>query len=366
MDTVSNLPAQPVSGLEEVQARWGVRLQPAGCAACQQAFLVRPDSLGILCPNCGQSQLENQDALLRPEPPELLVPFEKQRSELLPVLQNFTRGVWLHTPDFTPHSLHSRLAPVYWPMWLVDSGVEGSWQAEVGFDYQVKSSQESYTGAGWQTQSTTETRIRWEPRTGTIARRYQNIAVPAASDHERIIRRTGAYNYSRAGAYQPRQLEGAALRLPDQNPASAWPAAREQVNAAASNECASAAGGQHIRSFSISAGYPGQNWTLLLLPQYVTYYHDDEGKVRMVYINGQTGQAGGVRLASVKQGRQAAWIMAGVAGLILILGLLGLALALLFPPAAVFGGLLLALGLIVGLAAIIPAVWPGHFNSRKE
>lgn len=362
MEAQSTSNIKAVEGSESVRELWGLELQPAGCPLCRQAFLIEAAWLGKACPNCGQGKLEAQPALLRSEPPELLVPFEQKFAQLPALFQRFTDGVWLHTPDFTPEMLARRAVPVYWPMWLVDSDLRGIWQAEVGYDYQVKSSQESYGSGSWQTRETVETRIRWEPRTGQIERHYNNIAVPARSDHERMKLLTGQYNLKRSIAYQPERAAQTGVQVPDQNPENAWSQARESLNRAAGEECQQAANGQHIRSFGIRAEYCNQHWTQLLLPVFTSYYLDDDGKAHMVFVNGQTGFVGGQKVASLKKGWQVAAVIGVVAAILLVLGLIGIGTGLLIPGAAVVGGALAISGLVAGIAAFIPPIWAWMYN----
>lgn len=361
--TAADLPTvQPVEGGVNIESLWGIGYQPCGCRVCGQAFLTPPSFNGKACPNCGKGTLESQPALLRPEPPELIVPFLKPGSQLLSIFQDFTRGVWLHPPDFTPESLTGRALPVFWPMWLVDSTVEGEWQSEIGYNYDVKSSKESYTGSGWQTHEVVETRVNWQPRLGKVNRRYENVSVPALSGHKRLTNVSGDYQINRAISYNPEKLGSAALQVPDQNPENAWSLAKTAVDRAASEECSQAAGGQHVRNFRIQAGYHSTHWTQLLLPLYVSYYHDDEGQPHLVYVNGQSGRIYGPKLASQKKGWQTAGIIAAAAVLLFLLGLLGFAVTALFPPAGVVGGLLIILAILTGIAAIVPAVWPWQWN----
>ncbi|RPI86893.1 MAG: hypothetical protein EHM41_06900 [Chloroflexi bacterium] len=361
--TVPEFPKiQPVEEGVNIESLWGIGYQPFGCRICGQAFLTPPSFTGRTCPNCGKGTLEPQPALLRPEPPEMILPFLKPGSALLPIYQAFTRGVWLHTHDFTPESLTGRAIPVFWPMWLVDTSAEGEWQAEVGYNYEVKSSKESYTGTGWQTHEVVETRVNWQPRMGIVNRRYENISVPALSGHKQLSNQSGEYQITRAIPYNPEKLGSAALQVPDQNPENAWPIAKIAIDRAAGEECSQAAGGQHVRNFRIQAGYHSTHWTQLLLPLYVSYYHDDEGQPHLVYINGQTGKISGVRLASQRKGWQTAGIIAAAALLFFLLGLLGIAATALFPPAGAVGGLLVILAILTGIAAIVPAIWPWQWN----
>ncbi|MCG2784894.1 MAG: hypothetical protein L6461_07280 [Anaerolineae bacterium] len=202
-----NTPTLPQSQVfEAADSPWGGSLQPAGCPACQRVYLVEAIRMEQTCPGCVKGKLQAQPALLRPEAPELLAPFRYPLSSLRPALEKFVNEVWLRSEDFDTDKLLQRAAPVYWPMWLVDGDIAGHWQAETGFDYQVKSSQESYGDQGWKTREVVETRIRWEPRAGQIRRHYDNLVTPALREQKRLLKLAGNYQREQAMAYQPEQV----------------------------------------------------------------------------------------------------------------------------------------------------------------
>jgi hypothetical protein len=360
---MSKTPVLPQSQvIEETASIWGAALHPAGCPACQRVYLVEDARIGQRCPLCAREKLQTQPALLRPEAPELLAPFRYQPGDLRARLDKFVSEVWLRSDDFQTDRLLQRAAPVYWPAWLVDGDVVGDWQAEAGFDYQVKSSQESYGAGGWSTREVVEGRIRWEPRTGQIKRRYDNVAAPALSEQKHLSKRTGRYQFEQAGSYQPDQLRGAFLLVPDLPPESAWPLAQAQLDEAAADECRQAAGAQHIRNFSLRADYQSLNWTQQLLPLYVTWYSDDEGTPRILYLNGQSGAIGGTRLASQKKGWKLAGMILVVAAVTLLAALFFAVVGALFPPGMIFAGLLALAAMLIACAAIVPAAWPWQWN----
>ena len=362
--TTPNLPATQVT--ESVETQWGIPLQPAGCPNCKQVFLIGSSAMGIPCPDCGKGKLAPQPALLRPEPPELLIPFQKKPADLLPALTGFVKEVWLRPDDFNPNTLMHRMVPVYWPMWLVDSDVNGNWQAEAGFDYQVESAQESYSSSGWHSRDVIETRVRWEPRVGLIDRHYDNISSPATSDYQRKLNLVGNYQLEKSIPYQHDLVGQAALKAPDLQPESAWPLAQSTLNRLAGEDCRKACDGQHFRNFIVHASYDSLHWTQLLMPLFSTFYTDDDGNPHPVLINGQTGRIGGVRLASQKKGWQRAGISLAVAVGILLLALLCFALSVLLPPLSVVGILLAVAAFGVGIYAIVPAVWPWQWNRGQQ
>jgi predicted nucleic acid-binding Zn-ribbon protein len=345
---------------DSVEQLWGLALQVAGCRQCGQAFLVESARLGQPCPNCACGKLESQPARLSCQPPELVVPFAKTQADVRAAIENFVKGVWLAPDDFNTEQLLHRAVAVFWPMWLVDGSVVGVWQAEAGFDYQVKSSQESYSNSAWRSREIIETRQRWEPRLGQIVRHYDNVCVPAASDHVRLVGLVGDYRLDKAAAYDKARISRSAMRLPDLPPQSAWPQAQLGLEHAAEQECFKATAAQHIRNYSVKADYENLNWTQMLLPLVVSYYTDDEGKNHPVYINGQSGVIGGMRMASQRKGWQWAGIIAAIAFGLLLLGLL-LSVVGLIP----LGGLVLFVAILVGMAALVPAAWPWQWNRRQ-
>ena len=350
---------------EKVEEIWRAPLEPLGCPACQRVFLAPQGYRGRPCPRCARATLEPQPAWLRPEPPEQAVPFSVDRGRLGQALERFTAGVWLAPEDFTPQSLLQRAVPLFWPMWLVDSEVEGDWETQAGYPYQVKSSQEYYAGGGWQSRDVVEDRLRWEPRVGQVRRRYENISVPALSDHAALTAKTGANEIRQAQAYHPQYLGGAAVCVPDLGQEAVWPLAEKSLRARVERDCQQAVDAQQLRYFVLRPTYSNLCWTQMLLPVYASYYTGDDGQPVWVYINGQSGHVGGPRLASQRRGwRAAAWIFA-IGLLALLLGLLSTALTPVFPPAAAIGGLFVVIGLLAVILSAIPAIYPWQHNRRS-
>ena len=360
MMTAPNLPTNQL--VDPAQTLWGMSLQPAGCPVCKRVFLVQAARMGCLCPACFKGKLESQPAWLRPEPPELLLPFGKRQDDLQGLLAGFTRGVWLHGEDFTPQSLFQRLRPAFFPMWLVDSDMTGEWQADAGFDYQVKSSQDSYRDGRWVSRDLVETRVRWEPRLGQLERHYDNVAVPAISDHAGLSARLGAYQLNVGVSYRPDLVGAADLRVPDLQPEHAWQAAEGSLERSAGEECRRAASADHFRQYQVRPAFSRVNWTQLLLPMYTTYYTRDDGLPETVLVNGQTGAISGLRLASQKKGWRLTLILELAALGAFLVGLL----ATIIPPITLLGILLIMVSFCLAIAGIVPAVWPWQWNRGQQ
>ena len=347
---------------------WLAELQSAVCEQCDWRYLAPPGSLPTLCPHCFQASLtaltEGTDALADIQPPELYLPFTVAGDRLTQAIDAFAGGIWFAPADLNPQNLKARLQRVYLPMWLVDSEVEAIWQAETGFNYQVVSHQDSFdqNRAGWVSREVTETRIRWEPRAGRLQRPYQNIVAPALEEHYRLSQQLGRYELKQARPYQPGAVANSFVRLPNRPPAGAWPEAVPPIRTAAAEECRQACRADHLREFRWSASYANRNWTLLLLPMYVTYYLDDEEHYQPVLIHGQSGRLQAPRRASMRRARQVAFIILAVAGTMFLLSLIAAAAGLVAPPLLVLGVIGLVIALALGLLAIAPIVIAWQFN----
>jgi hypothetical protein len=251
-------------------------------------------------------------------------------------------------------------------MWLVDGSICGTWQAQAGYEYQVASSTEAYNGGQWLTRKETETRLRWEPRIGTMERTYQNLAVAALDDHDKLISGLGKYPLREAVTFSETILKNASVKLPNLSTQQAWPLAQTQFERAAAQDCQAAASAQRLDQYRIQAEYSGLNWTLLLLPAFSTYYHDDRGNIHTVLINGQTGNLFGQRWASQSLGWQWTGILAGTGIACVVLAVLLSLLAAILPLMVALSTVLFILGAIGLLASPFPAVWAWQFNRSNQ
>jgi len=350
----------------DVAAVWGVPLAAVHCTRCGEAHLVPAERIPPLCPFCLQGPVVPQPAYLREEPPEQVVPYGVSEQRLAGILERWTQGVRFRPAELKAEVLMERARRYLIPLWLVDGRVEGACRADVGFDYQAVSYQDRYSdGVGWRSQEVREGRVRWEPRVGRISRAYQNLAAPALDDHRKLMNRLSDFDLGQRADYDPEAVTDAAVRIPTLEPESAWNGAEAAFVRAAGAEFRQAAGADHTRDFRLDASYSDLNWTLLLLPAYVTWYREGE-RTWPVLVNGQSGHVSGVRRASARKANTTSLILGGVAAILFVLGGLLSLLGAVFPPAVAVGGVILVVGLLLGIVAPIPAIGVWTFNRRSS
>ena len=366
MSEIPNTPLETPIEYPDLSALWGRPLQATHCPHCGVAHLIPAEMERALCPACFEARLEPQPSINRPEAPELLINFSTNPAQVQAGFETWLKGVWLRPKELQPGMLAQRLTHTFIPMWLVDGGLSGTWQAQMGYDYQVASSQEAFRNGKWSTRKLTETRIRWEPRAGSAERSYQNLNIPALEEHTRLARGLGKFNLEAALGYSPAPLENASVRVPSLLPEAAWPQAQSGFERLAAQDCQRAAQAQHIDEFSIQAQYQNLNWTQLLLPIYTTAYRDEQGKVYPILINGQTGKIFGVRHASQPQARNWSLGFLALALFCFVIGLLSAAAATQWAALGIISLLFFGGALLAGIVAPIPAFWAWNFNRKQE
>lgn len=349
---------------------WSAALDPAHCGACHAGFLVPASAGAPLCPNCLAARLEPVPAVEANPPPEWIVPFNIAPVTLNANLERWMRDIPFPSATLNPASLNSRLTPLYLPMYLADVSVWGTWSAQMGFDYLVASSEERYSNGQWVTQRLNETRIRREPRAGDISRRYENLPVPALEQHT-FKNQTGqdtlaGFDTSRAVPYTAQTLANAFVRTPEITTEAAVPFARQELERRAARDCQTAASAQHLEQFAIRAAFGEPNWTLLLLPMYVTSYSDDEGHWLAVRVNGQTGAVSGIKHSSMKTARRWTMLFGGIAFFLLLFSAALVLLSNIVSQAQVWVAVVVFLALVVCLATPTPLIIAWEYNRRQR
>jgi len=355
----------------DLAATWGVELEAAVCEHCDWSYLFPLRATPERCPHCFEIALSPLTAqvghLPHHAPPELVLPFTVSEAALAQSIKAFARGIPYPPRDLRHDSLRTRLEMLYLPKWLVDGEVTATWQAEVGFNYEVVSHQAQYeqSRSTWKSQEVIETRIRWEPRLGRLDRTYHNIPAPALEESSEIESKLGNYDSDPAQPYHSETVRDTTVRLPSRSTADAWSEAAPAFQSAAAEECRQATAADHIRAYRWEPSFHSKRWTLLLLPAYSTYYLDDEKNPQPLLIHGQSGRVSGARRSSLKRAQRTMWIIIVIAVTLFLVSLLVTVASALAPILLVIGLLGLIISLFVGLVSLVPIIIAWQFN-RSE
>lgn len=367
---VSQVEKNQTSGLEDL---WGYEANIFVCEECDWSFVIPQNVSPQRCPHCFQRNLSPNDSIAEDKlnylkPPELILPFALSDTQLSKSVSEFTSGIPFPPPDLNFQNLASRMKRIFLPYWLVDTDVNGKWEVEAGYDYQVVSHQEQYDDnrSSWRTNEIKENRIRWEQRLGRLARSYHNVPAPALEEERELTGIIGQYDMESAAQFSTEGINQTFVRLPNSSPSDAWPQAIPTIQSQVAEDCRRAAQANHYRNFRWSPDFQNLNWTLLLRPIYSTYFFDDNRQPQPILIHGQNGRTSGLRYSSMKRAqRVSAWIF-GAAILACLLSILLLGLGFIFPILVVGGVIGFIIAVIAGISALIPIGIAWNFNRKQK
>ena len=278
------------------------------CPACKREYFVPADFNGLSCPICQQAALIASPQRPQSTPIEHFAPITLLPEALHASLLSFCKGSAFPFPDFKPENMAQRLVLLYWPIWMTDADLDGEWDAVFGFDYNVESSREYMGNTGWSSQKVIKTRVKEDPRKGFFKRHYDNVLSPALQTHSVRVSQIGHYDMETSQVWDPAKTARSVIQNRTIPQEANEEFVRKQLASLAEADCRQAADAQHPKSFTYYGEFNKMNWTLAILPMFTTYYEDDKGKRYAVAINGQSGQAYGQRVASMKK----AWLIAGI------------------------------------------------------
>ena len=326
------------------QARhgWGEARRELVCESCGSVVAAAPDILTSTCAFCGSNRVMARDAtgdILRPT---TLIPFAVDQEQVQAKVQAWLGRGWMHPPELRNAGALKSLTGVYLPFWTFDTHVTADWKAEVG----TLRTKRYRSGGEWKTR----TYIEWEWRAGRADIPVDDHMVPGTAKVSRVIlSKIEPFNLGGLVEYDPGYLAGWQAKLYDVQLPQAWEIAKEDIRAETKTTCRQNTGSSHVRNLRMTADFGDERWRYILLPIYLASYPFGK-RTFQVMVNGQTGQVAGQK--------PVAWlrIWLAIAALLTpgaLLGLAGLLLSALLPPAGIVG---LVIGFILLIAGFIGSI----------
>jgi len=252
-----------------------------GCGATTQAT-----DLSSACGFCG-GHLVAAAPVAGVVEPEAVVPFGVPGAQARDAFRRWVRSRW-----FAPGALKKvgdteSLHGTYVPHWTFDAETTSQWSGERGDAYYVTVKDGD--------NERQERRVRWTWRTGTTARSFDDVLVPASTQvADRDLGRLGPWRLDQAAPYRPEYLAGFTAARYDVDPPHGLEHAKSDMAPVIRRDVVRAIGGDEQRVHSISTAYAAVMFKLVLLPLWIaTYVY--AGKQWQVMVNANTGQVVGRR-----------------------------------------------------------------------
>lgn len=255
------------------------------CTGCGSRIEVPRDTAVRPCPYCGGTLMSKDvgEELIRPE---AILPFAVKRDAAERAVQAWAKSLWFAPNDLRRNITFERFTSLYLPWWTFDSHTVSHYQGEAGHRYTVT------VGSGKNRR--TETRIRWERRSGVHERFFDDLPVPGS-----VFREWGdPYRLKEIRPFEPSYMAGHSASHYTRDPQQAWPDAKGRMESAISTDCHRLIGGDTQRNVRIATAHRGITYKLVLMPRWQGGFRY-KGRTFQISVNGQTAVVKGDRPWSV-------------------------------------------------------------------
>lgn len=253
------------------------------CKQCGATTTFDPNIQTQKCPFCGTA-IENSEAhLTHFWEPNYVVPFafsQKKCSE------NFKK--WIRSKWFAPNKARrievskQRFQGTYLPYWTYDAQMQAHYTGERGI---VRIERDK--------DGNTRTVTDWYPVSGTVAKFFDDVLVPAVdSINRKILTAAKDWKVENYRVYNPAYFAGFITQIYTVNFIQGFEYAYEEIEETTRDLVTSDIGGDRQRINSLDIQLDDKKFKLLVLPFWVTSYRYKE-KIYQVVVNGVTGKVYG-------------------------------------------------------------------------
>jgi hypothetical protein len=229
------------------------------------------------------------------KPVDAIVPFVVDQKRALEEFRSWIKSRWFAPNALKKVATTASLRGGYLPHWGFDDETTSDYAGERG-DYYYTTETYTTTENGQSVTRTREVRhTAWHPASGRVQRDFVDILAPGVNepDHE-TLEKLGPWGVEQATPFTPEYLAGFATPRYDQEAASGFQNAKEQMAAVIHNDIESDIGGDEQRVHTVQTYDHDVLFRLLLLPLWFATYMT-AGATYHVFINANTGEVIGER-----------------------------------------------------------------------
>lgn len=293
----------------------------ANCDGCGSVVVFEPPEVAGACSFCGAMIVAQPKAADPMIAPDAVLPVKVTKD----AAQKEVRE-WIATRWFAPNALKKMaeqegIAGVYLPFWTYAADTSSRYSGARGVHYYETEYFTTTDSNGNQVQQSRQVmRTAWSPAGGQVARRFDDVLVPATkSVNEARLNALEPWDLPALCAYDPEYLAGfKAQRYQIELPAG-FEKAKQVMEGVITQDVRRDIGGDEQRIDHVDTATSNETFKHLLLPVWIGAYRF-QGKVFQVVVNARTGEVQGERPYSAIK---IAMLVVGILILILVLFVIG-------------------------------------------
>ena len=253
------------------------------CTSCAAHIEPPKNTEAFPCPYCGSSIVVKirSEHLIKPQ---ALLPFKVPRNDATAQFRK-----WLRTRWFAPNALkkfarlEGRLQGLYAPYWTYDASTVSRYTGERGDNYTVRVGKR------------TQTRIRWRPASGTVARDFDDVLVLGSRSLPReLAEELEPWDVTSLVPHADEYLSGFLAERYQIDLREAWQRATERMDEVIRGDVKRQIGGDHQRIHTLQTRHSDVTYKHVLLPLWICSYRFKDRVFRFL-VNARTGEVQGQR-----------------------------------------------------------------------
>jgi ribosomal protein S27E len=291
---------------------WGTKQKSIVCKMCGAESLYDEAMTAGVCPFCGSTSVMPVDSDEDIMAPGGVVPFEIPKEKAAQLFKT-----WLGHKIFTPSAAKKSceadsFTGIYLPYWTYDSETTSSYDAQLGFEYKVK------------TQDGYETKVRWRRYTGIYEEFIDDQVVYASTKTKNpSIKAVSVFDFTKLKPYSPEYISGFAAERYTLGLDDGWTEAKGYIQSTLKSHLGSKLRSTYkadrVGTIKLSTAYDKVTFKYLLAPIWMSSFKFN-GKVYNFVVNGQTGKVAGK--APISALRVAIAIILGIIAFIIVMSIL--------------------------------------------
>lgn len=259
--------------------------QVVECESCRSQLMIEEKDVTVRCNFCGSDKVNKAAFSNNLIQPQGIIPFEVTKREAADKFK-----VWIAEGWFRPNKL-KRLASlgavqgIYLPFWTFDSDTYSDWKGEAGHHYYVEVERNG--------KMERERRTRWEWKSGSFERKFDDVLIVAAKGVTRsVVESIYPYQLNKSVNYNPTLMVGWQAEIYTIDLPEGYQLAETDMREDIRKQASKALGGDEQRGLRVNSEFYNQTFKHLILPVFLCTY-EYGGKMYQFAVNGQTGKIEG-------------------------------------------------------------------------
>jgi ribosomal protein S27E len=266
------------------------------CEGCGSVMVFEPPEVAGACSFCGAMIVAQPKAADPMIAPDAVLPVKVTKD----LAQKEVRE-WIASRWFAPNALQKMaqqegISGVYLPFWTYAADTESQYSGSRGVHYFETEYFTTQDSNGNQVQESRQVmRTAWSPASGRVARRFDNVLVPATTSvNEQRLNALEPWDLGALCGYEPAYLAGFKAQRYQLDLSAGFEKAKHVMSNTIQQDVRRDIGGDEQQINQVQTFTTNETFKHLLLPVWIGAYRF-QGKVFQVMVNARTGEVQGER-----------------------------------------------------------------------